>query len=78
MLARNLRLYGPYMTMQEPVFDLTNLRRIVGDAAVDSVAAPTPQLLRFLFGTHLRHWLDPQAIAWRRSASYPQIAPQRR
>src|SRR5438094_209977 len=78
MLARNLRLYGPYMTMQEPVLDLTNLRRIVGDAAVDSVAAPTPQLLRFLFGTHLRHWLDPQAIAWRRSASYPQIAPQRR
>jgi nucleoside-diphosphate-sugar epimerase len=68
MLARNLRLYGPYMTMQEPIFDLTNLRAIVGDAAVDAIAAPTPRMLRFLFGTHLRHVLEPQG-AFRRAAA---------
>jgi nucleoside-diphosphate-sugar epimerase len=63
MLARNLRLYGPYMTMQEPVFDLANLRAIVGDAAVDAITAPTPMMLRFLFGTHLRGVLEPQREA---------------
>ena len=63
MLARNLRLYGPYMTMQEPVFDLTNLRAVVGDAAVDAITAPTPEMLRFLFGTHLRRVLEPQSRA---------------
>jgi nucleoside-diphosphate-sugar epimerase len=67
MLARNLRLYGPYMTMQEPVFDLSKLRAIVGDAAVDAIAAPTPRMLRFLFGTHLRHVLEPQGGAFRRA-----------
>jgi nucleoside-diphosphate-sugar epimerase len=63
MLARNLRLYGPYMTMQEPIFELTNLRAVVGGAAVDAIAAPTPEMLRFLFATHLRHVLEPQSGA---------------
>jgi nucleoside-diphosphate-sugar epimerase len=69
MLARNLRLYGPYMTMQEPVFELANLRAIVGDAEVDAIAAPTPEMLRFLFGTHLRSVLEPQSRLLRGRAS---------
>jgi nucleoside-diphosphate-sugar epimerase len=53
MLAKGLHLYSTYMLESEPLFDLTRLRAVVGDAVVDSVLPITTERMAELFRKQL-------------------------
>ena len=58
LIDRGTRVYRPYMVHDEAEFDQTELRRLIGDQAVDSVLPMTRSRLRFLFHCHLRRELE--------------------
>jgi nucleoside-diphosphate-sugar epimerase len=54
-LRHGIEVYEPYIFSQEPVFDTSRIRALLGDAAVDEILALDRERLRFLLGEHLRH-----------------------
>ena len=63
LLARGLGVYRPYLMNEEPVFAQDRLREAIGDAAVDAVSPPSPDLLERLFRAHVRTRLEPEIAA---------------
>ncbi len=53
VLAEGIHVYAPYISRQEPVFETSRIRSLLGDEAVEGVRAVDGDLLRFLLGRHL-------------------------
>ena len=60
-LRHGIEVYEPYIFSQEPVFDTTRTRALLGDAAVERTIPLDGARLRFLLGEHIRQRLDRQA-----------------
>ena len=58
LIERGNEVYRPYMVYEEAEFDQTELRRLIGDGAVDSVLPMTESRFRFLYGHYLRRQLE--------------------
>ncbi len=58
IIERGMDVYRPYMLNDEPVFDQTRLRDLVGDETVDSVLPVTLPLMRFFLTQCLQHRLE--------------------
>jgi nucleoside-diphosphate-sugar epimerase len=57
-LRHGIEVYEPYIFSQEPVFDTSRTRSLLGDAAVDHTLELDRERLRFLLGEHIRRRLD--------------------
>jgi nucleoside-diphosphate-sugar epimerase len=57
-LRHGIQVYEPYIFSQEPVFDTSRTRALLGDAAVDRTLEVDRARLRFLLGEHIRRRLD--------------------
>jgi len=68
LIDRGIRLYRPYMLCDEATFDQTQLRQLIGDAAVDSVLPMTRSRLDFLFDSYLRRKLEAGVESVRETA----------
>lgn len=68
-LRHGIQVYEPYIFSQEPVFDTSRVRALLGDAAVDQTLELGRERLRFLLGEHVRRKLhapprpSPMAVA---------------
>ncbi len=60
LIERGTHVYRPYMLNDEAEFDQTQLRRLIGDQAVDSVLPMTRSRLHFLFDRYLRRQLEAE------------------
>jgi nucleoside-diphosphate-sugar epimerase len=54
VLRHGIGVYEPYIFSQEPVFDTTRTRGLLGDGAVDGTLQLDRERLRFLLGEHVR------------------------
>jgi nucleoside-diphosphate-sugar epimerase len=57
-LRHGIEVYEPYIFSQEPIFDTSQTRSLLGDAAVDQTLELDRERLRFLLGEHIRQRLD--------------------
>ena len=57
-LRHGIEVYEPYIFSQEPIFDTSRTRSLLGDAAVDQTLELNRERLRFLLGEHIRRRLD--------------------
>ena len=62
VVARGINVYRHYMVNEEPQFDQSRLRQLVGDAEVDAIRPPTLDLLRHLFSAYVRDELEPKVL----------------
>jgi nucleoside-diphosphate-sugar epimerase len=60
-LRHGIQVYEPYIFSQEPVFDTSRTRSLLGDAAVDRTLEVDRDRLRHLLGEHVRRKLDVPA-----------------
>jgi nucleoside-diphosphate-sugar epimerase len=60
-LRHGIEVYEPYIFSQEPVFDTSRTRGLLGDVAVDRTLEVDRERLRFLLGEHVRRKLDVPA-----------------
>jgi nucleoside-diphosphate-sugar epimerase len=58
-LRHGIEVYEPYIFSQEPVFDTSRTRALVGDAAIDRTLEVDRERLRFLLGEHVQRKLHP-------------------
>jgi hypothetical protein len=57
-LRHGIEVYEPCIFSQEPVFDTSRTRSLLGDAAVDQTLPLDRERLRFLLGEHIRRRVD--------------------
>jgi nucleoside-diphosphate-sugar epimerase len=62
-LRHGIEVYEPYIFSQEPVFDTSRTRGLLGDAEVDRTLEVDRERLRFLLGEHVRRKLNGQVKA---------------
>jgi nucleoside-diphosphate-sugar epimerase len=74
-LRHGIEVYEPYIFSQEPVFDTSRTRALLGEAEVERTLAVDRERLRFLLGEHVRRKLRTAQAAPQRPATSPAASP---